>query len=104
MAAKPPLIALADDPRAAGGIRRAKCRAGLAAFALTAVGSYMNGADAFDAGLRALGAGVVGYMVVWAVAVTVWRHIVRADARATVERSLEKRRQREAARAEAAAS
>jgi len=101
---KAPLIALTDDPRAAAGIRRAKCRGGLAAFGLTAAGCVLNGADAFDAGLRALGAGIVGYMLVWAVAVTVWRQIVRAEARATVERSLEQRRARQAARAEAAAS
>jgi uncharacterized membrane protein YccC len=95
------MIALGDNPRAAAGIRRAKCRGGLAAFMLTVVACYLNGADAFDSCLRALGAGIVGYMVVWAVAVTVWRQIVRAEAKATVERSLEQRRARQAARAEA---
>jgi uncharacterized membrane protein YccC len=95
------MIALGDDPRAAAGIRRAKCRGGLVAFLLAAVGCYLNGADAFDTVLRALGAGIVGYMVVWAVAVTVWRQIVRAEAKASVERTLAHHRARQAARTEA---
>ena len=38
-------------------------------------------------GLRALVAGIVGYMLAWMCAVTVWRHLVLAELRAVVERT-----------------
>ena len=41
----------------------------------------------FDVGLRALVAGIVGYMLAWMCAVTVWRHLVLAELRAAVERT-----------------
>jgi hypothetical protein len=36
-------------------------------------------------GLRALAAGVAGYVVAWGCAVTVWRHLVVAELRAAAE-------------------
>ena len=40
---------------------------------------------AFDVGLRALMAGVVGYGLAWACSVTIWRHLVLAELRTLVE-------------------
>ena len=36
---------------------------------------------AFEVGLRGLAAGVLGYLVAWAVAVQVWRHLAVAEVR-----------------------
>ena len=37
--------------------------------------------------MRALVAGIVGYMLAWMCAVTVWRHLVLAELRAALELS-----------------
>ena len=103
MAMEPKLIALKDDPRAGAGIRRAKSWGGLAGFAVTAVGSVMHGADTFDATLRALGAGIGAYLIVWAAAVAVWRHLVRAEAQTMAKAVVARHQARLAARAEASA-
>jgi hypothetical protein len=78
---------VAGHPRARAAVRRAKGWGGLAGFALAAYLSMNAGVPAADAGMRALVAGVAGYMLAWACAVTVWRHLVLAELRAVVEGS-----------------
>jgi hypothetical protein len=73
-------------PRASYQVRRAKGWGGIAGFALAAYLSYKAGVPTADLGLRALIAGIVGYMLAWACAVTVWRHLVLAELRAAAER------------------
>jgi hypothetical protein len=77
---------VATHPRASYQVRRAKGWGGLAGFAIAAYLSYKAGVPTTDLGLRALVAGVAGYMLAWACAVTVWRHLVLAELRAAVER------------------
>ncbi len=77
---------VATHPRAAGQVRRAKGLGGLAGFAIAAYLSLRAGVPADQAGLRALAAGVAGYMLAWACAVTVWRHLVVAELRAVADR------------------
>jgi hypothetical protein len=76
---------IAAHPRASYQVRRAKGWGGIAGFALAAYLSYKAGVPTFDLGLRALIAGIVGYMLAWFCAVTVWRHLVLAELRAAVE-------------------
>ncbi len=78
---------VAAHPRASYQVRRAKGWGGIAGFALAAYFSYKAGVPAADLGLRALVAGIVGYMLAWACAVTVWRQLVLAELRAALERS-----------------
>ena len=80
-----PTFAASDDPRAMAGIRRAKGLGGLAGFALTGVAAHMHGELIASVLLRALAGGFAGYMVAWIGAVTVWRRIIRAELRQTVE-------------------
>jgi hypothetical protein len=87
-----PTITLAQHPRASASIRRAKARGGLAGFALAALGTWLHGGLLVAAFERGLAGGVVGYLVAWGAALTVWRHLVRAQVRAALER-----RRREAA-------
>jgi hypothetical protein len=69
---------VAAHPRAARGVARAKSWGGLAGFLLGGYLSLPTNTLA-AAGLRALLAGVVCYVVVWAGAVFVWRRLVMLE-------------------------
>jgi hypothetical protein len=86
----------ATHPRASASIRVWKARGALGGFAVTGGASLLNGAVVFDAGMRALAGGVAGYLAAWFVAVTAWRHLVRAEARTAVRRAMEVRRRPDA--------
>jgi uncharacterized membrane protein YccC len=97
-------IALEAHPRAQRSISRLKGLGGLGCFFVVGFLSLRAGVPFFDAGLRALVAGVVGYAVAWFGAVQVWRHVAvaeikrhRADA---IERQRRIHEEIEAARAE----
>jgi hypothetical protein len=66
---------VAAHPRAARAVARAKAWAGLVGFGLGAYFSLPTGTLA-EALARALGAGVVSYVAVWAGAVFIWRRLV----------------------------
>lgn len=76
--AKGPGLILAEHPRAARGIARAKAWGGLGGFLL---GGYLSlpTQTLAGAGLRALAAGVVCYVAVWAAAVFLWRRMLVAE-------------------------
>jgi len=69
---------VAGHPRAARGVARAKGWGGLLGFL---IGGYLSlpTNTLAGAGLRALAAGVVCYIVVWAGAVFVWRRLVMLE-------------------------
>ena len=73
-------LSLAAHPRAARRVAEAKAWGGLGGFML---GGYLSlpTHSASEAALRALLAGVVCYVVVWAAAVFVWRRLVVAELR-----------------------
>jgi hypothetical protein len=72
-------IRLSDHPRATRQIELARGWGGIGAFALVGLLALHAGVPAWSAGLRALIAGVVGYMVCWFLAVMVWRHLAVAE-------------------------
>jgi hypothetical protein len=78
---------VAAHPRAGYQVRRAKGWGGLAGFGIAAYLSYKAGVPTFELGLRSLVAGMIGYMLAWACAVTVWRQLVLAELRAAAERT-----------------
>ena len=80
-------LSVAGHPRASAQVRKAKGWGGLAACVITAYLSLSHGATPDIAGARALGAGVLGYIVAWACAVMVWRQLMIAELRARVERA-----------------
>jgi hypothetical protein len=65
--------------------------------------SHKNGAPFLDMAVRALLWGVISYVVVWALAVQVWRHVAIAEVRALERRWLEHKQQLDAQRLEAIA-
>jgi hypothetical protein len=77
---------VAAHPRASYQVRKAKGWGGMAGFGIAAYLSYKAGVPTVDLGLRAIIAGIVGYMLAWACAVTVWRHLVLAELRAAADR------------------
>jgi hypothetical protein len=82
---------IANHPRARASIRHAKGWAGLAGFAVAALVSVQASVPMFQVGLRALGAGVVGYMLAWWFSVMVWRQLIVAEQKAAYE-VIERRR------------
>jgi hypothetical protein len=78
-------ISVAAHPRASAAVKRAKGFGGVGGFALAAYLSHKAGVPAEQTGARALAAGIAGYIVAWACAVTVWRYLVLAEFRAAVE-------------------
>ena len=78
---------VAAHPRAAVAVSRAKAWGGLAGFVL---GGYLSlpTHTLADAGLRALVAGIVSYVAVWAGAVFVWRRLVMLELKAREQQLL----------------
>lgn len=76
---------VAAHPRAGDQVRRAKGWGGLASFAIAAYLSIQAGVPTYEVGIRALIAGLAGYLLAWACSVTVWRHLVLAEMRAVHE-------------------
>ncbi len=75
-------ISIAGHPRSAVAVRRAKGWGGLLGLVL---GTYLSlGAHVplEDALLRGLAGGILGYLALWAIAVTVARQLVIAEVRA----------------------
>jgi hypothetical protein len=75
-------IRLADHPRAMRQIELARGWGGVGCFAFVGLVSLNSGGPPFDAGLRALLAGVVGFVAGWGLSVMVWRHLALAEAAA----------------------
>ena len=73
--AEPQGPSVAAHPRAARGVARARGWAGLGGFLIAGYLSLPTGTLA-SAGLRALVAGIVCYVVAWAGAVFLWRRLV----------------------------
>ena len=90
-------VSIASHPRARAAVRRAKGWGGLAGFGIAAYVSFSAGIPIPMVVLRAVAVGIAAYMVAWACAVTVWKHLVLAEMRVMTE-------QHEAARAAARAA
>jgi hypothetical protein len=75
-------VRVAGHPRARRQIALAKSYAGLGAFAYVAWSAYNGGAQFVDVASRALMWGIAAYVLVWALAVQVWRHLAVAEVKA----------------------
>jgi hypothetical protein len=79
-------VSVAVHPRAVAHVRAAKGWGGLIGFMLAAYLSHGAGLSLAGVGFRALIGGVVGYLVAWALAVNVWRHLVIAELKLHAEK------------------
>jgi hypothetical protein len=86
-----PLINVAQHPRARTSINRSKAWAGLIAFVVVAIFSWKAGVEPVEVGVRAIGAGIAAYVVIWAAAVALWQRLIVAEAKATAERRRDER-------------
>ena len=87
----PQLVSLAEHPRAAGAIRRAKAFGGLAGFALAFLASQMADGSFTDSLWRGVLGGIAGNLVTWAASVAWWQTMLRAEAIAAARMVREKR-------------
>ena len=90
-------ISVANHTRAAGAIRRARARTALVVAGLVLLLCLHKGVPAQTAVVRALVAGVAGFLVAWMIGVALWRQIVLAELRATHEARQARRRDQLAA-------
>jgi uncharacterized membrane protein YccC len=95
-------IRLSEHPKARRQIARAKGWGGLAAFGLVLYLSLKAGLPTPDALLRGMLGGLVGFLLAWGIAVTVWRHLALAEIEA-VRRSIMTAMEKQVAAADAAA-
>lgn len=93
----PTLPSVANHPKAGRQVKQAKAWAGLIGFGLVAFVSWQGGTPAEDLLLRALAGGIVAYLVVWACAVAVWRHLVVTELKVVREQRAEQEAARRAA-------
>jgi len=88
--ATPKLVSLADHPRAAPAIRRARAWGGLAGFVLIGLAGLLAGLPIEDVLLRALAGGVGGHLALWLASILLWRHVLRAEALQAARRARER--------------
>jgi hypothetical protein len=88
-------VSVAHHPRVAARVRAAKGWGAIGAFALVALASAGAGATTYDVLVRALVAGVAGWIVAWTAAVQVGRAVVRAEVEAHVKGIEEARKRAE---------
>ena len=98
------VVSIAAHPRAKGSIRRTRARTALAAFVIVLLFSHSAGVTDQEAVLRAVVAGLVGNLIVWACALVVWRQIVVQEVRSVAETRREQARARAEAMAAASAA
>jgi len=75
-------ISVAAHPRSASAVRRAKGAGGLLGTLLSALLALKIGLPPLEVMVRGLAGGIVGYLVLWAVAVAIARQLVVAEVRA----------------------
>jgi xanthosine utilization system XapX-like protein len=97
-------VSVAAHPRARASVRRTRARTALAAFAIVLFVCLNGSVPAEEAVVRALVAGLVGNLVGWACAVTVWRALIMAEIKVATERYNRRVRAANEAAAERAAA
>jgi hypothetical protein len=86
---------IATHPRARSSVRLAKAWTGIAGFVIAAALSLQASVPLFQVGVRALGAGLAGFLLAWWFSVLIWRQLIIAEQRAAIE-VIERRRAEEA--------
>jgi hypothetical protein len=89
------VIKLSEHPRAKHHIRLAKGWAGLAGAALAGYASWKSGLPFVDTVLRAVLWGVAAYILIWFLAVQVWRQLAIAEVRAAEKQWLDRKEEAE---------
>jgi hypothetical protein len=90
-----PGIAVVNHPRARHQINVLKSYAGLGAFGVVAYLAWKDGLPFLEVATRSLMWGIAAYVVVWALAVQVWRQVAVAEIRAAERRWREHKAQQE---------
>src|SRR3954454_12428003 len=75
-------VRLAAHPRAQRSIGRAKAIGGVVGFVIGLWLGSRAALPAWDTGMRALGGGIAGWLIVWVAAVQIWKQVIIAEFRA----------------------
>lgn len=86
----PPVLTLAEHPRAQRSIARTKALAGIAGLLLGVVLSLRAGVPAADAFLRGIGLGTAAMVLMWGAAVLVWKQLAAAEIEVAKRRLLQR--------------
>lgn len=81
-----PVVSVATHPKAPSSIVRIRSWFSVASTTLVIVLGWTTGMSGTAIASRAVLAGLIGYLVGWAVAVGVWRELVKAEVIAAVRR------------------
>ncbi len=84
-------VRLSEHPRAMRQIEAARGGGAAGAFAICLLLSVRAGLPLFDAGVRSLVVGIATFVIVWALAVQVWRHLAVAELQAARRQAMERR-------------
>jgi hypothetical protein len=96
-------IRISEHPRAVQSIRKAKGWGGLAGFGLVAFVSMQAGTATPDLLLRSLIGGIAGYVLLWTLAVILWRQLALAEVKVNRQKAKAAHEARIASMKEAAA-
>lgn len=86
-------VSIAAHPRARGWIRRTRARVALTAFGLVLLVALHAGVPGETAVVRALVAGIAGFLCAWAAGLILWKQIVISELRAAYDRREARRRE-----------
>jgi hypothetical protein len=92
-----PYSSIATHPRARESVRKAKGWTGLVCFLIAGALSLQASVPVVQAGMRALAAGIIGYLVAWWFTMMVWRQLMIAEQKVAIEEIERRRAEREAA-------
>jgi hypothetical protein len=81
-----PVMSIDTDPRSREAVRRLRSGCGLAAFLAAGLAALHGGLPVDVAVMRALGAGVIAWLVGWWAGLSIYRHLIRARVRAAIAR------------------
>jgi uncharacterized membrane protein YccC len=86
-------VSIATHPRARAAVRRTRAGVGLGAFVVVLAVALHAGVPGSDAVLRALIAGIAGFVCAWAAGLVLWKQIVLAELRRAHEKRQRRRRE-----------
>jgi len=85
-------VSAGTHPHGIRVIRHGKSVGGIGGFALAAAASALHDAVLYDVILRGLVGGTIGYLLGWAAAVHIARHVVKAHVQTSAEQVYERAR------------
>jgi hypothetical protein len=88
-------VRLDAHPRAQRSIAKAKAIGGVIGFVVGLWLGARAGLPSWDTGVRALGGGIAGWLIVWVAAVQIWKQLIIGEFRAAEQKRAQARKTRQ---------